>query len=262
MQARLHNITVNYEIDGPEDAPVIACSHCLAGDSCIWDTQVIALREKYRILRFDTRGHGGSSAPEGPYSMEMLANDVVDLFDEIGIRKAHFMGISMGGMIAQTLALKHPECISSLILCDTTCSIPESMHPIWDERIQTVDREGMEAVVDETLNRWLSPDFQAHCPATTEKIREIILDTPVPGFIGCAHAIKNFDLKNRLPKISVPTLIMVGENDAGTPVESARQIHENLRGSELAILPQAYHLSNIEAADDFNKRLMGFLAKL
>ncbi len=262
MQANIHDITVNYEIEGPEDAPVIACSHCLAGNISIWDTQVIAMREKCRILRFDTRGHGGSSAPEGPYSMEMLANDVVDLFDEIGIRKAHFMGISMGGMIAQTLALKHPECVSSLILCDTTCSIPEATHPIWDERIQTVEKQGMAAVVDETLNRWLSTEFQEYCPTTTEQIRDMILNTPVPGFIGCAHAIKNFDLKSRLPKISVPALIMVGENDPGTPVESARQIHKNLRGSELAVLPNAYHLSNIEAADDFNKRLMGFLARL
>ncbi|MDZ7831933.1 MAG: 3-oxoadipate enol-lactonase [Desulfobacterales bacterium] len=262
MQAKLHDITVNYEIDGPENAPVIACSHCLAGNSDIWDAQVIALREKYRIVRFDTRGHGKSSAPEGPYSMEMLANDVVDLFDEIGIRTAHFLGISMGGMIAQTLALKHPECISSLILCDTACGIPEAMHPVWDERIETVRQQGMSAVADATLDRWLSPDFQAHCPATTEKIREMILRTPVAGFIGCAHAIKNFDVTPRLPKISIPTLIMVGENDPGTPVDIARQIRENINGAELAVLPHAYHLSNIEAADDFNKRLTSFLAKL
>lgn len=262
MLAKTHDITISYEIEGPEDAPVIACSHCLAGDLSIWDAQVIALREKFRILRFDTRGHGGSTAPEGPYSMEMLANDVVDLFDEIGIRKAHFMGISMGGMIAQTLALKHPECVSSLVLCDTTCAIPESVHPMWDERIQTVDKQGMSAVADETLDRWLSPDFQSHCPATTEQIREMILKTPVSGFIGCAHAIKNFNVKARLPKISIPALVMVGENDPGTPVESARQIHKNLHHSELAILPQAYHLSNIEAADEFNRRLLSFLAKL
>lgn len=262
MQAKLHDITVNYEIDGPDNAPVIACSHCLAGNSGIWDAQVIALREKYRIVRFDTRGHGKTSAPAGSYSMEMLADDVVDLFDEIGIRKAHFMGISMGGMIAQTLALKHPECISSLILCDTTCGIPEAVHPLWDERIQTVSEQGMTAVADATLDRWLSSDFQFHSPATTEKIREMILKTPVDGFVGCAHAIKNFDITARLPKISIPTLIMVGENDPGTPVEAARQIQKNIRGAELAILPQAYHLSNIEAADDFNKRLTGFLAKL
>jgi len=262
MQARIHDITINYEIDGPEDSPVIACSHCLAGNLRIWDTQVIALREKYRILRFDTRGHGASTAPPGPYSMEMLANDVVDLFDELGIRQAHLMGISMGGMIAQTLALKHPECVSSLILCDTTCAVPELMHPVWNERIQTVRNQGLSSVVDETMDRWLSPDFQSHCPATTEQIREMILSTPVPGFIGCAEAIKNFNVQSRLPKISVPALVMVGENDPGTPVESARQIHQNLHGSELAILPQAYHLSNIEAADDFNKKLLNFLARL
>ncbi|MFO7837902.1 MAG: 3-oxoadipate enol-lactonase [Desulfosalsimonadaceae bacterium] len=261
MQATTPEIFLKYEIDGPPEAPVIACSHCLAGSSGIWDAQVIALREKYRVLTFDTRGHGGSSAPEGPYTMEMLAADVLDLFDILGIRHAHFMGISMGGMIGQTLALRHPECVSSLILCDTACKVPRDVGPIWDERIRAVEGKGMEAVVDGTLERWLSPDFQTHSPTTTERIREIIFSTPVPGFIGCCHAIKNFDVADRISEISVPALIMVGENDPGTPVESARQIHENMQNAELAVLPQAYHLSNIEAADAFNKRLLAFMAR-
>ncbi len=261
MQAATHDISLEYDIDGPPEAPVIACSHCLAGSSGIWDAQVIALREKYRVLTFDTRGHGGSSAPEGPYTMEMLAADVVDLFDALGIRHAHFMGISMGGMIGQTLALQHPECVSSLILCDTTCKVPPEMGSVWEERIQAVHEKGMEAVVDDTLERWLSADFQTHSPTTTERIREIILGTPVSGFIGCCHAIKNFDLADRISGIAVPALVMVGENDPGTPVASAQQIQENMKNAELAVLPQAYHLSNIEAADAFNKRLLAFLAR-
>src|SRR6056297_2793466 len=119
----------------------------------------------------------------------------------------------------------------------------------------------MAALAEGTLERWLSPDFQANSPATTERIREIILNTPVSGFIGCCHAIKNFDLADQIRGISTPALVMVGENDPGTPVESSRLIHENLPDSELAVLPQAYHLSNIEAADEFNKRLLTFLAR-
>ena len=262
MQAAIGNITIEYEIEGPSNAPIIACSHCLAGSSGIWDAQVIALREKYRVLTFDTRGHGKSSAPEGPYSMEMLANDAVRLFDALGIHHAHFMGISMGGMIAQELAIEYPEYVSSLILCDTACTIPKAAGPIWDERMESVRSQGMQAVVDGTLERWLSPDFQSTSPATTERIREIIVNTPVPGFIGCCHAIKNFDLADKLAGIQTPALIMVGENDPGTPVESSYQMHEKLPNSEIAVLPEAYHLSNIEAADAFNKRLMNFLARL
>jgi 3-oxoadipate enol-lactonase len=260
MQAETTDITISYNIEGPSNAPVIACSHCLAGSSGIWDAQVIALREKYRVLTFDTRGHGDTSAPEGPYSMEMLADDAVSLFDAIGIEKVHFMGISMGGMIAQVLALRHPRYISSLILCDTACSIPKAAAPLWEERIRSVSEQGMDALVEATLERWLSPDFRAHSPATTERIREIILNTPVAGFIGCCQAIREFDLGGEIAGIHVPTLIMVGENDPGTPVESSREIHDRLPRSELAVLPQAYHLSNIEAADAFNKRLLGFLA--
>jgi len=261
MHAKLRDVTIKYDIEGPADAPVIACSHCLAGSSDIWETQAIALREKFRVLRYDTRGHGNSSAPEGPYSMEMLASDTAALFEAVGIEKAHFMGISMGGMIAQVLALKYPERVSSLILCDTACSIPKAAGPIWEERMAEAEDKGMAAIVDGTLERWLSQDFRIHSPATTERIREIILNTPVSGFIGCCHAIKNFDVADSLAELTVPALIMVGENDPGTPVDSALQIQENLRGSELAVLPHACHLSNIEAADAFNKRLLYFLAR-
>jgi 3-oxoadipate enol-lactonase len=261
MEAKIGDIILDYELVGPSDAPVIACSHCLAGSSGIWDAQVIALRENYRVLTYDTRGHGDSSAPDGPYSMEMLADDAAALFSAIGIARVHFMGISMGGMIAQVLALTHPEYVSSLILCDTTCGIPKEAGALWDERIQTARDRGMEALVEGTLERWLSPDFRANSPATTERIREIVVNTPPSGFTGCCQAIKEFDYTDRIPDIKAPTLILVGENDPGTPVEKSREIHEKISGSEFYVLPQAYHLSNIEAADTFNKQVLKFLAR-
>lgn len=261
MREKANGIEMQYEISGPESAPVVVCSHCLAGSSAIWDFQVEILQSKYRVLRYDIRGHGGSSAPEGAYTMEMLASDIAALLKRLAIQKACFIGISMGGMIGQTLALMHPEKVSGLVLCDTACMVPEAMRPVWEDRIRTATEKGMAAMVDETMARWFSPGFMESHPETTGKIRDIILKTPVPGFVGCSHAISNFTVHEALFGLSVPTLIMVGENDPGTPVEAARQIHEAIRNSVMKELPGAYHLSNIEAADEFNENLLAFLAK-
>ncbi|MFP4452226.1 MAG: 3-oxoadipate enol-lactonase [Desulfobacterales bacterium] len=262
MQLKVNDIIVNYEFFGRKSAPVVVCSHCLAGNINIWDSQMDVLKEDYSILRYDIRGHGGTSAPEGDYTMEMLADDALGLMDELEIEKAHFMGISMGGMIGQTLALAHPERISSLILCDTACSIPEESLPLWDERIVTAKQKGMAALADGTMERWLSSEFQEKYPEVTEKISNIILNTPVNGFAGCCRAISRFDVKDRLPQLSLPVLIMVGENDPGTPVESSRQIQKQISGSRLEVLPGAFHLSNVEASEAFNNVMLDFLGKL
>lgn len=261
MQVNLSGIDVHYQLEGPDRAPVIACSHCLAGSLDIWESQLSFLKSKYRVLRIDTRGHGKTSAPDAAYTMEQLASDAVAVLDVLKIDRVHFMGISMGGMIAQTLALRYPERVSSLILCDTTCIVPEEMRPTWEERIDAARHHGMGALVDGTINRWFSPDYQKQHPDTVGRIREIVLETPISGFIGCSHAISNFNVKDSLPQLDLPTLIMVGENDPGTPVQTARQIHEQIRGSEMVVLPRAYHLSNIEAADAFNRNLMSFLER-
>lgn len=259
MKTEVNGISIHYEIDGPDTAPVIACSHCLSGSLHVWEDQVRVLRDKYRVLRFDTRGHGESSAPEGPYTMGMLADDVIGLFDALGIAKAHFIGISMGGMMAQTLALNHPERFLSLILCDTAAAVPKEAAPIWADRIRTAREKGMSALAGDTINRWLSPPFQEKHPEVVGRIREMIVKTPVPGFAGCCHAISGFDVMERLPQLDLPVLIMVGENDPGTPVESAKQIRDRIKNAELVVLPRAYHLSNIEAAQEFNKNLSAFL---
>jgi 3-oxoadipate enol-lactonase len=259
MKAKINDIEIHYAIDGPEGAPVVACSHCLAGSLDIWEPQVRVLREHYRVLRFDTRGHGYSSAPDGEYTMDVLAEDAIGLFDALGIGQVHFMGISMGGMVAQTLALSAPDRCLSLILCDTTAGVPRDSAPVWAERIQAAKENGMAALADGTVDRWLSPEFQKMRPDTTRGIREMILKTQVPGFAGCVHAIRRFDATERLGELDLPVLVMVGENDPGTPVESAKELHGLIRNAELAVLPQAYHLSNIEAADAFNDRLTAFL---
>ncbi|MBS3809370.1 MAG: alpha/beta fold hydrolase [Desulfobacterales bacterium] len=259
MRVKVKDISVNYEFFGRKSAPVVVCSHCLSGNINIWDSQIDALKESYSILRYDVRGHGGTSAPEGDYTVEMLADDALGLMDELGIDKAHFMGISMGGMIGQTMALEYPERLSSLILCDTACQVPQESIPLWQERIAVAKQNGMEALADDTMDRWLSPEFQEKYPEAAEKIRGIILNTPVDGFVGCCRAISGFDVKDRLPQLSMPVLIMVGENDPGTTVEASREIQNQISNSRLEVLPKALHLSNIEAAESFNYSLMDFL---
>ncbi|MBS3756503.1 MAG: 3-oxoadipate enol-lactonase [Desulfobacterales bacterium] len=262
MQMKIKDINVHFEITGRQSAPVVICSHCLAGSTRIWDPQMQALQENYRVLVYDVRGHGQTSAPEGDYSMDLLAEDALALMDSMEIGQAHFMGISMGGMIGQTLALKYPDRITGLILCDTASQVPADAGPVWEERIAAANSQGMAALADGTLERWLSPEFREQYPDTTQKIREIVLSTPVNGFAGCGRAIAGFDIHDRLPQLSAPTLIMVGENDPGTPVEAARQIHGQIRGSRLEVLDQAYHLSNVEAAESFNTALLDFLERI
>src|SRR5208337_4428176 len=160
MQARVNDVVIHYEIEGPGDAPLVTLSHSLATSLELWDLQLPVLRGEYRILRFDTRGHGSSSAPAGPYTMEMLAADVIGLLDRLGIRRTHFMGISMGGMIGQVLACRYPERIDKLVLCDTTGRVLADTAPIWDERIRAVETGGMQALAEQTLERWLSGEFR------------------------------------------------------------------------------------------------------
>lgn len=262
MKIQVNDISVHYEIDGPETAPVIVCSHCLAGDLTVWNEQVAVLRETYRVLRYDTRGHGGTMAPHGPYTLETLAMDLVGLLDALNISRSHILGISMGGMVAQTLALMKPERILSLILCDTTASMPEEMAPLWEERIQSAAERGMSSLADATVDRWLSADFQKNNPERARQIRDLIVNTPVTGFAGCARAISRLDMTSQLSRIALPTLIMVGEQDPGTPVASARQIHAQLPDARLVVLPKAYHLSNVEASAEFNRQLLAFLGSL
>lgn len=259
MKKQVGEISIHYEMDGPDAAPVIACSHCMAGDLRVWDEQFDILRKDFRMLRYDARGHGQTDAPEGPYTLETLAMDLIGLLDGLGISQAHFMGISMGGMVIQTLALMHPERILSLILCDTTASMPKERAPIFEEQIRTAEEKGMSALAGATLDRWLSPEFQKQHPERTRQIREIAAHTPVTGFAGSSQAISRLDIEARLNQITLPTLILVGEHDPATPVKSARQIQAQIPHAKLEVLPGAYHLSNVEASEQFNKFLVEFL---
>jgi 3-oxoadipate enol-lactonase len=261
MEVHANGIKIHYELEGPESAPVVTLSHSLATDLSMWDPQVPVLKSGYRVLRYDTRGHGGTDATEGSYTLDQLAEDVKALLQALGISKTHFMGISMGGMIAQTLALKHPGILRSLILCDTSSRIPEEALPIWQERIGLAQKQGMDSLVAATMERWFTASFRKRSLPVLGKIRGMIRATPLKGYVGCSRAIMRLNLTERLGEIALPTLIVVGEDDPGTPVSASQAIHEQMKGSELVILKSAAHLSNIEQQDAFNTAVLGFLRR-
>jgi len=257
MKLKTNGIEINYEIEG--NGPWLTMSHSLACNLHMWDPQMPVLKDRFRVLRFDTRGHGRSSAPAGEYTLEQLAADVKGLLDGLGIKQTHWAGLSMGGMIGQAFALKYPGVFQSMVLADTTSRRPPDAAKMWGDRIKTAQEQGMGALVESTLARWFTEPYRNSRQDVMERIGKDIRTTPVNGFVGCCHAISKVDYLDRLVEIKLPVLVMVGEHDHGTPPEAARAIQQNLPGSELKILPSAAHLSNIEQADEFNKTMIGFL---
>jgi 3-oxoadipate enol-lactonase len=260
MKVSGNGIDINYEIEG--EGPVVTMSHSLACALGMWDEQVRALRGRYRVLRYDTRGHGQTAAPPGPYALTQLAEDLRGLLAALGIAQTHFVGLSMGGMIGQVFALAHPAMVQSLVLCDTTSRYPAAAAPVWEERIKTVSTQGMEPMVSPTLERWFTAPFRKRRPDVTDRVAAMIRSTPPAGYIGCCHAIPKIDVTNRLGEVRCPAVVIVGEEDPGTPVAMAREIHAALPSAELAILRSASHLSNVEQPEEFNRVLLGFLDKV
>jgi 3-oxoadipate enol-lactonase len=260
MKARSNGIDIHYTLDGPADAPVVMMSHSLAASGRMWDAQMPALRD-YRVLRFDTRGHGQSSVPGGPYDLDTLADDAYGLLDALDIGQVLFVGLSMGGMIGQVLALKHPDRLACAVLCDTSSHMPAEARPAWMERIALVEREGMEAVVEGTIDRWFNPGFVNAHPEAVEPVRAMIRATPAAGYAGCIHAISRIDVTEKLRSVSVPVQVICGEDDPSTPVAASEAIHAAIPGSELVLIPDARHFVNIEQAEAFNAALTGFLKR-
>lgn len=261
MKTRANGIEVNYEIHGKEGAPWLVLSHSLACSVRMWDPQIAALKDKYRMLAYDTRGHGGTEATKGEYSLEMLADDLHELLKTLEIGTPHFCGLSMGGMIGQTFALKYPGVFRTLTLADTTSRYPAEAAPVWADRIKTVEAQGMAPLAQPTLERWFTEPFRKSRPEVVDGVRKLILATPAAGYIGCCHAIPRINLSARLKEIRCPILVIVGADDPGTPPAMAQEIHANAPGSKLVVLPQAAHLANLEQPEAFTRALADFLAR-
>ncbi len=260
MKLTVNGIDTHYTIEG--EGPVVTLSHSLGCNLAMWDEQARALRGRFRVLRFDTRGHGQTSAPPGPYSLLEMAEDLRGLLTGLDIEATHFVGLSMGGMIGQVFALGHPTMVRSLVLCDTTSRFPADAWPLWEDRIRTVAREGMEPMVEPTLQRWFTAPFRERRPDVMDRVRAMLRGTSPQGYIGCCHAIPQINVTDRLGAVRCPALVIVGEEDPATPVDMARLIHAALPSAELAILRSASHLCNMEQPEEFNRALLGFLGKV
>ncbi len=262
MKIRANGINMNFELSGKKDAPVVVLSHSLASSLAMWDAQVEAFEPHYRVLRYDTRGHGGTDAPSGKYTLDMLGDDAVCLLDALGIDRVHWVGLSMGGMIGQCLALHHADHLHSLALCDTAAIMPDENQPVWQEHIDTARSRGLQGLMQSTMERWFTAPYLDKNPSTVQRIRRQFLDTPVEGYIGCSEAIRALNYLEQLSRISTSTLIMVGEQDPGTPVAASEAMHERIPDSRLVVLPSAAHLSNVEQSEAFNNTLMEFLREI
>lgn len=258
MKAKVNGIETNYELHGAEGAPWLTFSHSLACSLRMWDAQVAAFKDGWHILVYDTRGHGASEAPSGAYSLDMLAEDLGKLLDHLKIKRTHFIGLSMGGMIGQTVALKDPGVFDRVVLADTGhAQTPETLKQ-WEERIRTAQTKGMQPLVQGTLERWFTEPFRKSKPEIVKRIADLIQSTPVPGYVGCCHAISKLNTTARLKEIKRPVLAIAGEQDAAAP--GTRYIGENVPGAKLVMIPQAAHIANIEQPEAFNRALREFLS--
>lgn len=262
MKLKINGIHINYRIEGPDGAPWVTLSNSLATTHRMWDAQMDAFTGQYRVLRYDQRGHGATDAVPGPYSFELLADDVLGLLDALSITHTHFVGLSMGGMTGMTMALRKPSVLRTLVLCDTASRDPYDDPALWQQRIDAIRAQGsMEMMVETTLERFLTPGTVKTRPEVTDAVRAMVRSTPIDGYIGCCGALAKLNLSDRLSEVSVPTLVVVGADDLSTPVEMAEAIHQRVAGSELVILKNAGHLSNVDQPDAFNEAVLSFLAK-
>lgn len=248
--------TFHYRLEGPEDAPVIVLSNSLGTNLAMWDAQAHAFAHKFRVLRYDTRGHGLSVVTEGPYSIAQLGRDVLALLDSLQIQRAAFCGISLGGMTGMWLGVHAAKRLSALILCDTAGRIGTAEG--WNARIAKIRESGMESVAEAVVGRWFTPRFIARSPEKVEAAKHMLTSTPVEGYAACCAAIREADLRPSLAKVGVPALVIAGTHDAVTTPADAAFLVKNIPGASGAEIGAA-HLSNIEAPANFNKSVLRFL---
>ncbi|MDY7508304.1 3-oxoadipate enol-lactonase [Ralstonia wenshanensis] len=245
-----NGIDIHYRTDGT-DGPWVVLAHALGVDHQLWDSIAQRLASRHRVLRYDARGHGKTSAPHGAYTLFQLADDVAGLLDALSIEQAHFVGLSMGGMVGQVLGVRHPHRLLSLTLCDTVSYTPVSAHAMWDERIGQVEAHGMSGIVEPTIQRWLTTPFREAHPDIVERIRSLLRATPPHGYVGTCLAIKALDTRSSLARIACPTLVITGEQDTGAPVEAAREIASHIPDARLKVISDAAHLAPIEQEEAF-----------
>lgn len=252
-----NGIRLAYQIDGPEDAPVLVLVNSLGTNLYMWEPQIAQFSRALRVVRYDVRGHGASEAPLGAYTIEQLGRDLLGLLDALQIERAHICGLSLGGMMALWLAANAPERVARAVLANTAARIGTAEN--WTTRIALVSAGGMSAVGEMVLARFLSERFRRQHPEVALQMRDVLEATTPQGYIGACAALRDADLHTTLPAIHVPSLIIVGEEDEATPPAQAQDLHSAIKRSELVVLHEAAHLSNVEQPEAFSRAVLAFL---
>jgi 3-oxoadipate enol-lactonase / 4-carboxymuconolactone decarboxylase len=256
MFVRVGDIDVHVQVSGPPGAPALLLLHSLGASLHVWDPQAEALALSFRVIRPDMRGHGLTSVTPGPYDIAALARDAIGVLDALGVARAHVAGLSIGGLLAQSVAAQAPERVASLILCDTAMSLPPP--DLWMQRAATVRAQGMPALVDSVMARWVMPAFMDSAPA--RGLRAMLLRTDPEGYAGAAEAIAAADLTAQTSALKVPALVLVGEHDPATPVASAEVLTRAITGSALRVLADAAHIPTIEQPEAVTAAMRDFLS--
>lgn len=254
--------TVREPRNGKTPRHTVVLSHALGCDLSMWDSLANQLAADYRVIAYDQRGHGSSDAPAGLYSMAGLADDAASLLRQLDSGPVVWIGLSMGGMAGQELALRHPALVSALVLANTTSSYPEAARTVWQQRIDTVQAQGMEAIADAVMARYFHDTYRASHAASVARFRQRLVSSDVDGYIGCCHAVGAMETTERLSNITVPTLVIAGELDQGTPLAMTQTLAERIPQARLAVLKDASHLSAIEQPQAFAELVSEFLLAL
>jgi 3-oxoadipate enol-lactonase len=249
---------LNVSVEGRDGGPTLMLSNSLGSTMAMWEPQMKAFTQLFRVIRYDRRGHGKSGAPPGPYSMERFGRDVLAILDDLNIEKTHWCGLSMGGMVGQWLGANAPERFGKLVLANTSCYYPDPTR--WLERIKAVKDGGIASVADAVMAGWLTADFREREPQLTQNLKAMMIATPAVGYIACCEALSTLDQRALLPKIKSPTLVVAGRHDMSTPVAAGEFIRSHIPGASMTILDAA-HISNIEQPHAFTDAVVGFLTQ-
>jgi 3-oxoadipate enol-lactonase len=259
--ARINGLQMRFADEGRRDGPVVVLHHPLATDLTFWDELTAALAQTYRVIRFDARGHGKTEAPAGRYAFEVLATDVVALMDHLKVERAAFAGLSMGGMVAQYLGMLHPGRFKALAICATTSRVPVDMRHLWRDRVVVAREKGMASQVEPALGRWITPESRAYKPALVARFTRLIEATPLEGYAGWCGAIEQLDTTDRLGAIKLPTIVISGEKDLGSPPAAGETMHKAIPGSSFVVVPNVGHMIACEDPAAFHAALLPFLTK-
>jgi 3-oxoadipate enol-lactonase len=247
---------LHVEVEGPAAAPVLMLCNSLGTDLHLWNDQVPAWSRHFRVVRYDRRGHGQSGVTPGPYTMQQFGRDALAIMDTLGLAKVHWCGLSMGGMVGQWLGARAPERIDRLILANTTSYYDNKK--IWEDRIAAVRARGLASVADAVMNLWFTADFRTRAPGKVARMKEMLIATPLEGYLASCAAVRDMDHREILPRITASTLVIAGRHDISLPLPTAEFIRDRIPGAALTVL-EAGHISNVEQPDAFTTHVLAFL---